>query len=79
MGPSPRRRRRKPRHARPRAKTWKRPCTPCLESCLRILASQADVLLPQQHGSWLNEVAALALLGLHLTRHRSHSDSRQQP
>jgi len=78
MGPSPRRRRRKPRHARPRGKPWRRPCTSCLETCLRILASQSDALLLQQHGSWLDEVAALALLALHLKRHSSDSCSCQQ-
>lgn len=78
MAPSPRRRRRKPRHARSRARTWRRPCGSCLENCVRILASQADVLLFQEHGSWLKEVATLALLCLHLTRHSCDSDSNQQ-
>ncbi|GAA3196688.1 MULTISPECIES: hypothetical protein [Streptomyces] len=45
---------------------------------MRILASQADVLLFQEHGSWLKEVATLALLCLHLTRHSCDSDSNQQ-
>lgn len=78
MGLSPRRRRHKPRHARPRASPWRRRCTFCLENCLRLLASQADVLLLQQHESWLSKVATLALLGLHLKRLSSHSRSYQQ-
>ncbi|MEU2359929.1 hypothetical protein ACFU90_03595 [Streptomyces noursei] len=45
---------------------------------MRLLASQADVLLLQQHESWLSKAAALALLGLHLKRLSSHSRSHQQ-
>ncbi|MFI7101462.1 hypothetical protein ACIBK8_19060 [Streptomyces sp. NPDC050161] len=46
---------------------------------MRILASQADVLLLQQHETWLNKVVSIALLCLHLKRHHSANGSRQQP
>ncbi|WP_185993918.1 hypothetical protein [Streptomyces benahoarensis] len=45
---------------------------------MRILASQADVLLFQERRSWLKEVATLALLCLHLKRHSCDSNSNQQ-
>lgn len=50
----------------------------CLEHWLRILASQADVLLFQQDGTWIDQVAALARLSLHLKRHSSDDCSCQQ-
>ncbi|MBT2421882.1 hypothetical protein J7F01_14740 [Streptomyces sp. ISL-22] len=79
MDPSPRRRRGKPRHARPRpART--RVCEPCLSGCLELALGQAgQVLFLQPHGHWLSTAGFLVLLGLRLTRHRDGHGLLDQP
>lgn len=53
MGPSPWRRRRKPRHARPRS-VRRRACGLCLSECLEIaLGPAGQLLFLQPHGHWL--------------------------
>ncbi|WP_159058749.1 hypothetical protein [Streptomyces caeruleatus] len=79
MDPSPRRRRGKPRHARPRPPRV-RVCEPCLSSCLEITLTQAGhLLLLPPHGHWLTTAGLLALLGLRLTRHRHGHNLGDQP
>jgi hypothetical protein len=78
MGPSPWRRRRKPRHARPRSVRI-RPCGLCLGECLEIaLGPVGQLLFLPPHGHWLTTTGPLLLLGLRLTRHRTdHNPSHR--
>ncbi|WP_159058930.1 hypothetical protein [Streptomyces caeruleatus] len=79
MTPSPRRRRGKPRHARPRTARI-RVCEPCLSGCLELALGQAgQVLFLQPQGHWLSTAGFLVLLGLRLTRHRHGHDLLDQP
>lgn len=79
MGLSPRRRRRKPRHARPRATLLARVCEPCLGEYLQLALGPASHLtFLQPHGHWLMTAGSLALLGVRLAGHRAGHHSAKQ-
>ncbi|MFF4508979.1 hypothetical protein [Streptomyces sp. NPDC001401] len=79
MDPSPRRRRGKPLHARPRPARI-RVCEPCLSDCLELALGQAGHLLfMQPHGHWLTTAGSLVLLGLRLARHQHDHSLCDQP
>ncbi|MBP5935474.1 hypothetical protein [Streptomyces acidiscabies] len=78
MRASPRRRHRKPRHARPRATVRARLCRRCLPDFLELVSAPSGWLLfLQQPGHWLNTTGSIALLSLGLARrHARHRSDR---
>ncbi|MGW2638406.1 hypothetical protein [Streptomyces sp. NPDC001348] len=80
MAPSPWRRRRKPRHARPRTARLACPCLPCLADWVELALGPVGHLLgPQQPGHWLNTAGTVALLGLRTAlRHSGHNPNEQR-